>query len=307
MTWSPALLERNNEALLPMAQLTTMRIGGPAKVLTIDHLEDLGEALREQPCHFLGKGANLLVSDEPLRAPVLRLGKSFAQYQWLSEGDEALLRVGAAHDLALLIGRCCRDGYAGLEGLAGVPATVGGALCMNAGTAKHWIFDCLSRVQVLLPAATTAEWFDREQCQPQYRHSGFPAGTFFVACEFRLRRATAASLVATAKQLKAAKAASQPLSAASAGCIFKNPSPQLPAGRLIDELGLKGTVIGGAQISEQHGNFIINQGGALAHDVAALVRLIRGRARRERGIDLSLEVQRWELPDEIFEPTAEDV
>ena len=303
MSWSHGLLNRNKLEEIPLAKLTTFRIGGLGQVLTIDDPQDLPEVMACEAKHFLGKGANLLVCDEPLAQPVVRLGKSFARVERLDEGPDAVrLRVGAGHDLALLTGRCCRDGLGGLEGLSGVPATIGGALAMNAGTASHWLFDVIERVQVVLPDAPAPQWFERGECQPVYRSSGFPPGSFFVACELRLMPGVAADLQGHAQQIKAKKAASQPLSAASAGCMFKNPRPDLPAGKLVQELGLKGERIGNAEVSEIHGNFIVNCGGASAADVAALVRLIRGRAAAERGVDLHMEVQLWELNPERFAP-----
>lgn len=304
MNWPEHFSQGNHLAHTPLAELTTFRIGGPAHVLTLERVEDLDAALAVHPKWVLGKGANILVSDDGCQRPVLRLGRQFSATQWVEEG---LLRVGAAHDLALLIGRCCREGWGGLEGLSGVPATVGGALCMNAGTASRWFFDCVERVQVLLPNEGVPVWIERGKTDPVYRSSGFPAGTFFIGCELRLSRGEPEELLATARAMKAAKAASQPLSAASAGCIFKNPSPEMPAGRLVEELGLKGMRLGGAQISEVHGNFIINTGNARASEVAALVRRIRARAQEERGISLAMEIQLWDLDAELFEPQAEDL
>lgn len=307
MTWRQALGEHCELARIPLAKLTTMAIGGEADVVTVTEASDLPRLLAAGEWHFLGKGANLLVHDAPLEQPVLRLHRRLSQRQWLQQDDrQGILRVGGAHDLARLIGICARDGWGGLEGLAGVPASIGGALCMNAGTASAWIFDCVERVQVLLPNDSQLRWFSRAELNPVYRDSGLPRGTFFINCELRLHKDDPRRLLHTASTLKRAKAASQPLAAASAGCIFKNPRPDLPAGKLIDELGLKGCRVGGAQISQQHGNFIINTGGAQAREVAALIRHIRYHAQQQRGIDLSLEVQRWEIPESWFIATAED-
>ena len=306
MNWTGQLRNRNTIETKRLSELTTFRIGGPAEVVTLEDPMDLPEIIACEPKHFLGKGANLLVTDQQLQHPVVRLGSYFRRVERLQETDDfVLLRVGAAHDLALLIGRCCREGLGGIEGLAGVPATIGGALAMNAGTASHWLFDVIERVQVLLPNELEPRWFLRDECEPVYRSSGFPVGTFFIACELRLQRADRSELQTRAKAVKQKKAASQPLHAASAGCMFKNPRPDLAAGKLVQDLGLKGKRIGDAQISEVHGNFILNCGHAQAAEVAELVRFIRAQALHHQNIELHMEVQLWEINPSLFEPRGE--
>ncbi|TVR11088.1 MAG: UDP-N-acetylmuramate dehydrogenase [Planctomycetota bacterium] len=301
--WSSALRQRNDIAQIPLAQLTTWRIGGMADVLTLSNEQDIPEVMAQSEHHFLGKGANLLVSDAPLRKPVIRLDRRFASSEWVAPG---LLRVGAAHDLAVLVGRCCREGWGGLQGLAGVPASIGGALRMNAGTAHAWILDVVERVQVVVPGAGQLQWLHRSELTPVYRSAGLPPGTWLLACELRLHRADPEELLAHMRQCKQAKAASQPLAQASAGCVFKNPQPDLPAGKLIDSLGLKGRSCGAAVVSTQHANFIINTGGATAAQVARLIRHVRAVAKQQADIDLQMEVQVWEMDDQWFAPQRGD-
>ncbi|MCS6969829.1 MAG: UDP-N-acetylmuramate dehydrogenase [Planctomycetota bacterium] len=283
-----------------LAELTTFRIGGPATLITVHHRDDLREALACQPL-WLGKGANLLVGDAGPPRPVARLGRAFAEIseRGLHDG-RLLLHVGAAVDLAALLNRCLAAGWGGLEGLAGVPASIGGALRMNAGTAQRWFFDVVARVECVLPGEEQPRWLERREIPAAYRSCGLPAGTLFLGCELALTPDDPQRLRATAARLKAAKAASQPLALPSAGCVFKNPSRELPAGRLIDELGFKGARCGGAEVSTRHANFIVNpERRARAEDVVRLIRRIRRRAWQERGIALALEIETWGCPDEL--------
>jgi UDP-N-acetylmuramate dehydrogenase len=275
-----------------------MRVGGPATVVQLDDRRDLAEALASGG-RWLGKGANLLVGPAPGGQTVLRLGRDFSDCAIDPlVGGTARIRVGAAHDLAKLIALTTAAGLAGPEGLAGVPATVGGALRMNAGTSTCWMLDWVARVEVVLPGEDAPRWLERAELPASYRSCGLPEGTLFLGCELALAGAEPEALKATATRLKQAKAASQPLALASAGCVFKNPSRELPAGRLIDELGLKGTRIGGAEVSPVHANFIVNpERKATAEEVCALIRHIRERAWRERAVVLTMEVETWDCPD----------
>ena len=192
-------------------------------MVTLDSLEDLPELL-DGPVRWLGKGANLLVGDAGVSEPVVRLGKSFDQ---LTVGGQhngrTLVMVGAAVDLGRLVRTCVQAGLAGPEGLAGVPASVGGALAMNAGTVHAWLFDFVSRVRVVLPGEQTDRWLDRSDVPAAYRTSGLPRGTLFLACELDLAQGDHELLKARSSELKQHKAATQPLAARSAGCTFSEP------------------------------------------------------------------------------------
>ncbi len=293
--FTPAFRAANPVEVLPLAKLTTMRIGGPATVVTLNRAEDLGEVLG-RGLRWLGSGANLLVSDEGVPGGVLRLGDGLAGL----EIDGGRVRAGAGLDLATLIAACVQAGLAGPEGLAGVPATVGGALRMNAGTVHCWMLDWVARVQVVLPGERAPRWLERSELPAGYRRCGLGEGALFLACELELGRGDPQALRRRAGELKQAKARTQPLALPSAGCVFRNPRPDLPAGRLIDELGLKGTRVGGAVVSPIHANFIVNERrAASAADVAALIRIIRARAWQERGVVLDLEVEDWGMPDDL--------
>ncbi len=292
--FTPAFLSRNPVREVRLAELTTARIGGPAQVVTLEAREDLPELLA-MPHRWLGRGANLLVGDAGVPEPVVRLGSAFAQLDiGAAQGGRTTVRVGAAVDLAELITTCIKAGLAGPEGLAGVPATVGGALRMNAGTATCWLMDFVSRIEVVQPGETAPRWLERSAVPASYRQCGLPAGTLFLGCELELASGEPEKLRATAAALKARKAATQPLAQPSFGCTFRNPSPDLPAGRLIDELGFKGLRVGGALVSPVHANFIVNpQRTATCADVTTIIHRIRASAWRQRNVALELEVETW--------------
>ena len=293
MTFTAGFLSRNQVAVLPLAGLTAFRLGGPATVVTVDHRDDLAEAL-DRPHRLLGRGANLLVADAGIDETVVRLGRDFAGLEFLPRVGRTVVRVGAGFDLAALINRCVAAGLAGPEGLAGVPAQVGGALRMNAGTATCWMLDWVARCEVRLPGEDP-RWIERAELPARYRQCGLPPGTVFLGAELDLAHGDPERLRQTAARLKKAKAASQPLALASAGCVFKNPRADLPAGKLIDSLGLKGERIGGCAVSPVHANFIVNDQGGTADDVIKLIARIRERAWAERGVELVMEVESWGL------------
>jgi UDP-N-acetylmuramate dehydrogenase len=171
---------------------------------------------------------------------------------------------------------------------------------MNAGTVHCWIMDFVARVEVVLPGADAPRWIERRDLAVAYRQSGLPAGTLFLGCELRLEAGDPQALKERGAKLKKAKADTQPLALPSAGCVFRNPSEAVRAGRLIDELGLKGARCGGAEVSPVHANFIVNpERAAAAMDVVRLVRRIRRTAFRERGVALEMEVETWGCPDEL--------
>ncbi len=299
MTWSADFRSRNRIGPVRLAEWTTFRLGGAAELVHLDARADLAEALA-RPRRWLGRGANLLVGDAGVAEPVLRLGREFADLSHAGTRDgRALVRAGAAVDLAALIRTCSEAGLAGPEGLAGVPATVGGALRMNAGTSTCWLLDWVARVEVVLPGETVPRWLERSELPAAYRSSGLPEGTVFLGCECELAHDDPERLRARGAALKRAKAASQPLALPSAGCVFKNPSRDLPAGKLIDELGLKGASIGGARISPVHANFIVNDRGATAAEVCQLIQLVRRRAWDARAVALEMEVETWNCPEEL--------
>ena len=274
----------------PMARHTTFKIGGPADLAVVpEDADDLKAALhfarsRGLPVFVLGSGSNTLVRDGGIRGMVILPEK----FQDLSrEGDE--VTAGAGVRISRLLAFCCKQGLAGLEFLSGVPGTVGGAVWGNAGAWGGATADRLARVHLV-----TEEGDDlllgRDVIPFAYRFSGFPKGAVIVRATFALKPGDPTAIRQRISRWLVQRNASQPVEFRSAGSIFKNPPGDF-AGRLVDSAGVKGTRIGGAMISEKHGNFFVNLGEARAADVLALVQLARERVRATAGIDLELEIR----------------
>ena len=278
----------------PLAPYTNFRIGGPADLLArprdAAQLADVVRAAAdaELPLRVLGAGNNVLVSDAGVRGMIVQLtSKAFRRVNI----DGNRVRAAAGANLPRLVHRCCRVGLGGLVGLAGVPATLGGALRMNAGTGHGEIGRFVTWLDVLEPDGSRRR-LSRAEAAFRYRQSGLDR-RIVLECELELPTGDADELLRTMRAIKRAKAAHQPLAARSAGCIFKNP-PGDAAGRLIDAAGFKGRVRGGAQVSERHANFIVNRGGATSRDVVALAEDIRREVFERQGIVLEYEIQIWE-------------
>jgi UDP-N-acetylmuramate dehydrogenase len=306
---------RENVTLAP---LTTYKVGGPAQFFAEPpDAEALGALLRRAAdsgigVRLLGHGTNLLVADSGVSGLVIRLPKDEAGFGFRVSGFGSAAQratrdcvvVGAAHSLPALVKWSVANNLTGLECLQGVPGTVGAALRMNAG-GKHG--EIGSRVRAVCGFARdgTPFEFDAGQCGFVYRNSAL-SGRVVTACALQLaegRREDGEMLLRT---IIDDKRRTQPLAARSAGCAFKNPrQPGVPpAGKLIDELGLKGTCVGGAKVSTLHANFLTCEGLARAGDVAELIRLIRRRALDARGVRLELEVETWGFGEEELQPNA---
>lgn len=265
----------------PLAELTTLRVGGPAEIWTIESDDQLPEATAA-PYRVLGNGSNLLVSDEGVAERVLKLGRSYDDGR--SFGGEPDVWLGAATPLPGLVRRAKEAGLSGLEGTLGVPAVLGGAIAMNAGTRFGEIGDVLEEVElftngdvVRLPAS---------ELHLAYRASHLPEGAVILRARLRLTPSTPERVAAAMAEVDAARKG-QP-KAATAGCAFKNP-PEGSAGRLIDEAGLKGLRVGDAMISHEHGNFVVNLGNASERHVRELL----DRVRHAVGIPLEMEWRAW--------------
>jgi len=274
----------------PMARHTSLRIGGPADLfVTPEDTEDLAAVLAfarstRLPVHVCGGGSNTLVRDGGIRGIVLHL----AAFQHLGrEGVE--VSAGAGVRVSRLLAFCSRGGLGGLEMLSGVPGTVGGAVWGNAGAWGGAVADRLVRLRLL-----TWEGEDltllREAVSFDYRHSWLPRGSVVTEATFGLEPGDPAAIRQRISRWLIQRNAQQPVEFRSAGSIFKNP-PSNHAGRLVDLAGLKGTQVGGAKISEKHGNFFVNLGDARAADVLALVGMAQARVKALTGIDLELEVR----------------
>ena len=275
----------------PMARRTTLGVGGPADVhVEPASEEDLAELRRfcherALPFRVVGRGSNLLVRDGGIRGVVVSLAHPvFTRVS--VEGNQ--VRAGAGARLKQVAVEARRASLAGLEFLEGIPGSVGGALRMNAGAHAAWTFDVLDAVRFMTPAGETRER-PASEVPAGYRSCPFFADHLALAAVFRGQPAEASVIHAQMEELSERRRASQPRQP-SAGCIFKNPDA-IPAGRLIDQLGLKGSRVGGAEVSPVHANFMVNTGGATARDFLELIAQVRARVRAAAGVELETEVE----------------
>lgn len=274
-------------ARLPLAKLTTIGVGGEAEVWTVETLADLKTAT-QAPYRVLGNGSNLLVSDEGVPERVIRLSGEFAQWNPDLSGW-----VGAGVLVPSLLQASARLGLSGLEGLYGIPAQVGGAVKMNAGTRFGEMADALELVELYHHGSLQV--YRPAELGFGYRHSMLPEGSIVTRVKLRLTPRHPEAVQAKIALVDAARKG-QPKKK-SAGCAFKNP-PGDAAGRLIEAHGLKGTTVGRAMISLEHGNFLVNLGGATAAEMYALIQRVQAV--------LPLEVE-WEIWGEIGEKSIPEV
>jgi UDP-N-acetylmuramate dehydrogenase len=274
----------------PLARHCSFKIGGPADCLARPADEaELQACLafakaRALPVFLLAGGTNLLVRDGGIRGLTLKLEGAFRDLS--IDGDK--VKAGAGMNLALLSKKTALAGLAGIECLVGVPGTLGGGLVMNAGAHGQELKDVVTGVGVL--EAGELRTLSNADCGFEYRHSRFKgSATLLLWAELQLSRAEPAALQARMDEALAKRRASQPLELPNAGCVFKNPAGA-SAGRLIDECGLKGRRVGGAEISALHANFVVNTGGARAADVLALMDEARRVVLEKRGVRLEDEV-----------------
>lgn len=260
---------------------TTLRVGGPAELWEVEDEADLREATRA-PFLVLGAGSNLLVSDAGVRDRVVRLGRSFNDIRAF-DGKRGLW-LGAGTPLPGLVRRAQLAGLSGLEGLLGVPAVLGGAIAMNAGTRFGEMSDTLVEVELFVNGAL--ERLPATDLHLSYRHAELPAGAVVTRARLELTPSTPAAVQHAMEAVDAARKGQPKVK--SAGCAFKNP-PGDSAGRIIDAAGLKGLRVGDAMVAHEHGNFVLNMGNATAADVAALVAAIQQRV----DTPLDLEWRRW--------------
>jgi len=275
-----------------MRRLTTFGVGGKSPrfyvprtagdvIQILSHLRD-----EDMGFHVLGGGSNILVHDDGPPYPVL----SSRRFDWLRR-EENTVFVGAGVRLGTLLRHSAAWGLSGLEHLAGIPGTVGGALAMNAGVRNSAIGEVVDRVEFVgtdlcLKTVPSSEMgFDYRRMRPDT--------AFLTGATFRLVASNPNAVRAAAREAAVRKRATQPLGVRSAGCMFKNPG-RISAGMLIDRAGLKGFAVGGAAVSELHANFIINRGEATARDIGRLCRFVKETVKNIYGIDLEQEVKVWQ-------------
>ncbi len=271
----------------PMSRHTSMRVGGPADALFVpDDLEDLSRIMAAAGkagvgVFFLG-GSNLIVKDGGIRGVVIKLSRLQKV-----ERQADTLNAEAGISFPRLSQAAYEQGLSGLEFACGIPGTLGGAIAMNAGTRDGEIADVLHSVTIMDRLGNAVE-HPRSQLTFEYRKSRLPEGVI-VRAIMQLKPDPPERIRRRMDEAITYRRRTQPLQLPNAGCIFKNP-PGHSAGRLIDEMGLKGTRSGNAQVSEKHANFIVNRGSATAAEVLHLIQDIRRRVKEGRGVDMELEV-----------------
>ncbi len=276
-----------------LADLTSLGFGGTTDLLRLRKHETIPDLLRlldskHIPHKFLGGGSNLLVGDGELPWVVLRLVRP--EPDIVLEGNYA--HVDAAADLGRTVTFCAKHDLGGMEGLIGVPGTVGGALRMNAGAYGMQIGSYVREVKLYRAAARKIEILRGHQISFEYRHTSFAPDDMMLAVTLELPSKPYKEILQGIRICNEKRRSSQPLGQKSAGCIFKNP-PGGSAGRMIDELGLKGLSVGDARVSDRHANFFVNAGHASAKDMLALIADVRERVRKAYGVTLENEVVVW--------------
>ena len=275
----------------PLSFHTALRTGGVADIFVVPQdLDDVRHTLsfahRQQlPLVMLGGGNKVLVRDGGIRGVVVKLEGCLARAEF--HGEEAL--VGAGMGLATLVRQATAQDLGGIEPLVGIPATVGGAIATNAGTADGWIGDYLSAAYYLWADGSLGECKPPAAAQVE-RKLDIPAGAVIVGCRLRFQRKPSREIQRDVKQRLKHKTITQPLALASAGAVWKDP-PGATAGRLIEKAGLRGKRVGSAEISAKHPNYIINRGGARAADVLALMDLTRERVRAHSDVALEEDIR----------------
>jgi UDP-N-acetylmuramate dehydrogenase len=287
-------LEKIVETNYLLAKDTWYGLGGPAdyfiKPETVEQLKKVTRRCNENniPIYVLGFGSNLLISDDGLRAAVIKLdAEKFAQTQF--EGE--LLTAWAGAKLSELVLTCVKKGLSGMEALTGIPGSIGGAVKMNAGGNFGDIGTAIEAVTLMDSQGNIFEK-SKPELMFDYRKTNITA-QFILNATLKLTSVAPEQIMRTVKEIWIYKKNSQPLNTRNCGCVFKNPRG-VSAGALIDRAGLKGLQIGGAVVSEKHANFIIAEEGCKSRDVIRLIDAIKERVKEQFSIELELEVEIWD-------------
>ena len=285
----PEMELRVNE---PMSRHTTFRIGGPAALMalpgTMEEVQTVFKTAAELDVEpfFLGNGSNLLVADKGYPGFIVKLTRDFDEIREVSRGVEAGSAVLLSRLSNALVGR----GLTGLEFASGIPGSVGGAVTMNAGAYGGEMAQVLEEVAFLDEAGEVCT-LPASECDFGYRHSIFSnRKCLILEARFHLEPGDPATIKARMDELTARRREKQPLEFPSAGSMFKRP-PGHFAAALIDQCGLKGLTVGGAQVSEKHAGFVVNRGGATCADVLELAQRVRERVLAQTGVELEMEVK----------------
>ncbi|MCM3689967.1 UDP-N-acetylmuramate dehydrogenase [Neobacillus niacini] len=281
---------KRNELL---SQHTTMKIGGPADILiepsSLENIQKVMTLIKERqlPWRAIGRGSNLLVSDKGIEGVVIKLSSGLNHLSI----NESTITVGGGHSLVSLSTLISKKGLSGLEFASGIPGSVGGAVYMNAGAHGSDISKILTKAHILFEDGSI-EWLSNDDMEFTYRTSVLQKKRpgIVLEAEFMLTMGDKNTIVSQMQKNKDYRKETQPWNFPCAGSIFRNPLPNY-AGKLIEEAGLKGFQIGGAKISEMHGNFIVNAGNATAKDVLDLIQYIKDKILQLYGIKMETEVE----------------
>ncbi len=286
----------------PMAKHTSYGIGGPAQAyITPADENDLKQILifakdKGINTFFAGSGSNLLVADEGFEGIVITLGKSFTKLG--IDGNKMEAQVGVM--LGKIVKETIKRNLTGMESMIGVPGTLGGALIMNAGAFGGEISNCLDIIKVMLINGET-KIYQKNDIVFSYRNSTFPKDEILLSATFTLNEKPANEIQYDRAKASKGRKDTQPLRFRSAGSVFKNPKPDLAAGYLIDQAGLKGSRIGDAEISTKHANFFINHGKAKAKDIVDLILLAKKTVLEKFDVNLELEIRTLGFTPGTFE------
>jgi UDP-N-acetylmuramate dehydrogenase len=285
-----------------MSKYTSMRVGGPADyyVEPADK-QDLVEIVKyfqknNYPYLMLGRGSNIIISDEGVRCAAINVESSLSHV--LLEGDLVVADAGA--HLSKFVDFCIQQGLAGVEMLAGIPGSVGGAVVMNAGAHGGETADHLVEIEVFRDGRI--QKIKKQEADFSYRHSGF-AKDVVLSASFQLPQGDKEELIRQRREYILKRNTTQPLTLPNSGSMFKNP-PGTYAAKLIEQAGLKGKRVGNVQISEKHSNFIVNLGDAKAADVVTLMDLVRRTVHQNTGVLLELEVKLVGFSDDVRQKVA---
>ena len=276
-----------------MAGHTSLRVGGPVscllRPLDLAGLQTAVQVLNQNhyPYFILGRGTNLLVKDAGIRAVAISLEEGFSQVKCMDPSGR--VQAGAGLRLSRLLRFCLQQSLSGLEFIAGIPGSVGGALRMNAGTHAGEMADVCEALHLLL-SDTALVRLARSQLSFSYRRLELPPASVVVEAEFLLTPSSREQIRQRIRALLKVRKEKQPWRLPSAGSVFKNPPGDF-AGRLIEAVGLKGVRLGDAQISPKHANFIVNRGQAQSRDILALIKLAQDKVSQEFGVQLELEIE----------------
>lgn len=275
-----------------LKRYNTWKLSGNAEFLVHIHsIKELSSLYtyilaNDVPYFIIGKGSNILVPDEGIKGIVIRLGKEFESINI----NENFVKAGAAASFIVLCLNVAKQGLSGLEFGAGIPGSVGGAVTMNAGAHKSDVSKVLKEIKVLDETGQVRTLTNKE-LDFSYRKSVIQEEKWIVLeATFELTTANKEEIVKITNDNKEYRLKTQPLKEASCGSVFKNPLPEY-SGNLIEKIGLKGHRIGNAQISEKHGNFIVNLGDASSNDVISLIKLAQEKVQEQYGVQLHPEVQ----------------